>query len=84
MRARGLRATSPGIRRERPLRRVGPSLETRLLNAETMVVYAALGLPGMSADGGEVPERPNGTVSKTVVPLTGDREFESPPLRQSP
>jgi hypothetical protein len=30
---------------------------------------------------GEVPERSNGTVSKTVVPLTGDRGFESLPLR---
>src|SRR5580693_959409 len=32
--------------------------------------------------GGEVPERSNGAVSKTVVPLTGDRGFESLPLRQ--
>src|SRR5438105_7935568 len=31
---------------------------------------------------GEVPERSNGAVSKTVVPLTGDRGFESLPLRQ--
>ena len=30
---------------------------------------------------GEVPERSNGAVSKTVVPLTGDRGFESLPLR---
>jgi hypothetical protein len=29
-----------------------------------------------------VPERSNGAVSKTVVPLTGDRGFESLPLRQ--
>jgi hypothetical protein len=33
---------------------------------------------------GEVPERSNGAVSKTVVPLTGDRGFESLPLRQPP
>ena len=33
---------------------------------------------------GEVPERSNGAVSKTVVPLTGDRGFESLPLRHSP
>jgi hypothetical protein len=32
---------------------------------------------------GEVPERSNGAVSKTVVPLAGDRGFESLPLRQS-
>jgi hypothetical protein len=32
---------------------------------------------------GEVPERSNGAVSKTVVPLTGDRGFESLPLRQT-
>ena len=31
---------------------------------------------------GEVPERSNGAVSKTVVPLAGDRGFESLPLRQ--
>jgi hypothetical protein len=31
---------------------------------------------------GEVPERSIGAVSKTVVPLTGDRGFESLPLRQ--
>ena len=37
-----------------------------------------------SSDRGEVPERSNGAVSKTVVPLTGDRGFESLPLRQSP
>jgi hypothetical protein len=30
-----------------------------------------------------VPERSNGAVSKTVVPLAGDRGFESLPLRQS-
>jgi hypothetical protein len=30
---------------------------------------------------GEVPERSNGAVSKTVVPLAGDRGFESLPLR---
>jgi integrase len=33
---------------------------------------------------GEVPERSNGAVSKTVVPLAGDRGFESLPLRHSP
>src|SRR5262245_10726335 len=33
---------------------------------------------------GEVPERSNGAVSKTVVLLTGDRGFESLPLRQNP
>src|SRR5207244_6447403 len=32
---------------------------------------------------GEVPERSNGAVSKTVVPLAGDRGFESLPLRHS-
>src|SRR4051794_19695936 len=31
---------------------------------------------------GEVPERSNGAVSKTVVLLAGDRGFESLPLRQ--
>jgi hypothetical protein len=31
---------------------------------------------------GEVPERSNGAVSKTVVPLARDRGFESLPLRQ--
>ena len=31
---------------------------------------------------GEVPERSNGAVSKTVVPLAGDRGFESLPLRR--
>src|SRR5580693_6070629 len=31
---------------------------------------------------GEVPERSIGAVSKTVVPLAGDRGFESLPLRQ--
>ena len=31
---------------------------------------------------GEVPERSNGAVSKTVVPFAGDRGFESLPLRQ--
>ncbi len=30
---------------------------------------------------GEVPEWSNGAVSKTVVPLTRDRGFESHPLR---
>ena len=30
---------------------------------------------------GEVPERSNGAVSKTVVLLAGDRGFESLPLR---
>src|SRR6266851_2146897 len=33
---------------------------------------------------GEVPERSNGAVSKTVVLFAGDRGFESLPLRQSP
>ncbi len=33
---------------------------------------------------GEVPERSIGAVSKTVVPLTGDRGFESLPLRHFP
>src|SRR5829696_5514435 len=33
---------------------------------------------------GEVPERSNGAVSKTVVLLAGDRGFESLPLRHSP
>src|SRR5690349_13310509 len=33
---------------------------------------------------GEVPERSNGAVSKTVVPLAGDRGFESLPLRHTP
>ena len=33
---------------------------------------------------GEVPERSNGAVSKTVVPLAGDRGFESLPLRHCP
>src|SRR5437764_14924261 len=32
---------------------------------------------------GEVPERSNGAVSKTVVLLAGDRGFESLPLRQN-
>src|SRR4051794_23679259 len=32
---------------------------------------------------GEVPERSNGAVSKTVVLLAGDRGFESLPLRHS-
>jgi hypothetical protein len=31
---------------------------------------------------GEVPERSNGAVSKTVVLFAGDRGFESLPLRQ--
>ena len=35
------------------------------------------------SDRGEVPERSNGAVSKTVVPLSGDRGFESLPLRQN-
>jgi hypothetical protein len=32
---------------------------------------------------GEVPERSNGAVSKTVVPFAGDRGFESLPLRHA-
>src|SRR5690242_9023699 len=32
---------------------------------------------------GEVPERSNGAVSKTVVLLAGDRGFESLPLRHN-
>src|SRR5580704_17666163 len=43
---------------------------------------AAEGAISYSRRAGEVPERSNGAVSKTVVPLTGDRGFESLPLRQ--
>jgi hypothetical protein len=45
---------------------------------------AVLAEPVLSRSGrlqGEVPERSNGAVSKTVVPLAGDRGFESLPLR---
>ena len=35
------------------------------------------------SEAGGVPERPIGAVSKTVVPFTGYRGFESHPLRQS-
>ena len=45
------------------------------------VLWAAVLSPCRRSDG-EVPERSIGAVSKTVVPLAGDRGFESLPLRQ--
>ena len=41
--------------------------------------YVPASPPALS---GGVPERPIGTVSKTVVPFAGYRGFESHPLRQ--
>jgi hypothetical protein len=58
----------------------GSSLGPSTLSCSLAVLYGAV-LSHCSRLSGEVPERSNGAVSKTVVPLTGDRGFESLPLR---
>src|SRR5580704_421573 len=68
--------------------RLGPrtawvQLGSKPLNRSVAVLRAVV-LSRCPRSLGEVPERSNGAVSKTVVPLTGDRGFESLPLRQKP
>ena len=59
------------------------SCSTRCANRQlcSLAVLSHIVLSHWCRSIGEVPERSNGAVSKTVVPLTGDRGFESLPLR---
>src|SRR5256885_2286752 len=49
--------------------------------SRSVAVFAPPVLDPRPRSDGEVPERSNGAVSKTVVLLAGDRGFESLPLR---
>jgi hypothetical protein len=49
------------------------------VSTASRIEYRRFSAPATIA--GEVPERSNGAVSKTVVPFAGDRGFESLPLR---